>query len=49
MTAKTILPGAKSYTRKPVDFREFVEAVNQPGLYWLLLNESPPTPAEPRT
>lgn len=36
--------GANSYVRKPVDFSEFVEAVRQLGLYWLLLNESPPVP-----
>lgn len=33
--------GANSYVRKPVDFNEFVEAVHQLGVYWLLLNESP--------
>jgi two-component system, response regulator len=34
--------GANSYIRKPVDFTQFVEAVRHLGLYWLVLNESPP-------
>lgn len=34
--------GVNSYVRKPVDFNEFVEAVRQVGLYWLVLNEVPP-------
>lgn len=32
--------GANSYVRKPVDFDQFMEAVRQLGLYWLVLNES---------
>jgi two-component system response regulator len=34
--------GCNSYVRKPVNFAMFVEATRQLGLYWLLLNESPP-------
>jgi two-component system, response regulator len=39
--------GANSYVRKPVDFNQFVEAVKQIGLYWLLINESPPNQSAP--
>lgn len=35
--------GVNSYIRKPVDFEQFVWAVKQVGLYWLVLNQ----PREP--
>lgn len=34
--------GVNSYVRKPVDIIQFVEAIRQLGLYWLVLSESPP-------
>ena len=37
--------GANSYVRKPVVSDEFSEAVQQLCLYWLLLNQPPPTRA----
>lgn len=33
--------GVNSYIRKPVDFNQFVEAVQHLGLYWMVLNENP--------
>jgi two-component system, response regulator len=33
--------GANSYIRKPVDFNQFVTAIQHLGLYWLVLNQTP--------
>jgi two-component system response regulator len=35
--------GCNSYIHKPVDFDKFVEAAGHVGLYWLVINEPPPS------
>ena len=39
--------GANGYVRKPVNFGDFSEAVRALGLFWLLLNETPPDARPP--
>ncbi|RFC37368.1 MAG: Response regulator receiver domain-containing protein [Candidatus Nitrotoga sp. LAW] len=35
--------GLNSYILKPVDFDQFTEAVRNLGVYWLAINETPPS------
>ena len=35
--------GVNSYIQKPVDFIQFQETIKQLGLYWLVINEPPPS------
>ena len=37
--------GVNSYIQKPVDFDQFRDTVKQLGLYWLVVNQPPPTAA----
>ncbi|MEE9234157.1 MAG: response regulator [Candidatus Acidoferrales bacterium] len=37
--------GVNSYIQKPVDFNQFRETVKHLGLYWLVVNQPPPTNA----
>ena len=34
--------GTNAYVVKPVDFHDFVEAVRQVGLFWVVTNQPPP-------
>jgi CheY-like chemotaxis protein len=34
--------GVNAYVVKPVDFKEFIEAVKQVGVFWAVINELPP-------
>lgn len=34
--------GVNAYVVKPVDFNEFVQALNKLGLFWAVVNEPPP-------
>ena len=37
--------GVNSYIQKPVDFNQFRDTVKQLGLYWLVVNQTPPPSA----
>jgi CheY-like chemotaxis protein len=37
--------GVNSYIQKPVDFDQFRDTVKQLGLYWLVVNQAPPSSA----
>lgn len=34
--------GVNGYVVKPVDFKQFIEAVKYLGVFWVLINEQPP-------
>jgi len=34
--------GVNAYVVKPVDFKQFVEAVHELGMFWMVFNEPPP-------
>jgi CheY-like chemotaxis protein len=34
--------GVNAYVVKPVDFKDFIEAVKQVGIFWAVINELPP-------
>lgn len=40
--AKSYAIGVNAYVVKPVDFKEFIDAVKPLGVFWAVLNELPP-------
>ena len=39
---KSYALGVNAYVVKPVDFKEFIDAVKQVGVFWAVINEAPP-------
>jgi two-component system response regulator len=37
--------GVSAYIQKPVDFDQFSDTIRQIGMFWLLINQSPPAEA----
>lgn len=40
--------GVNAYVVKPIDFNEFIHAIQELGVFWAVLNEPPPEIAKPR-
>ncbi len=40
--------GVNAYVVKPVDFGEFMKAVEELGVFWAIINEPPPAHGKPR-
>lgn len=34
--------GTNAYVQKPIDFKQFIEAIKQLGVFWAIINEPPP-------
>jgi len=39
---KSYALGVNAYVVKPVDFKEFIDAIKQVGVFWAVINEVPP-------
>ncbi len=40
--------GVNAYVVKPVSFKEFIEAIQELGVFWALINEPPPGSLKPK-
>jgi CheY-like chemotaxis protein len=40
--------GVNAYVVKPVGFRDFIDAIQELGMFWAVLNEPPPGSLKPR-
>jgi len=38
-----------AYVVKPVGFKEFIQAIQELGIFWAVLNEPPPGSFRPKT
>lgn len=46
-TSSRYAPGGNAFAVKLVEFTEFFNAIQNPGMFWAIRNEPPPRPGQP--